>query len=159
MSKLTKLDDAEVSAQLDELRDQRQALARNHQGIIRDDAHAAFERSREEAREAFATTLRVQQPRDLVRGFALETPTPGYPNLVRLSALWNAGFGEDFAAAVHTSIDGVEGWSKLSRADYDKRLAKFDQDIAEREAELKRRDIDRRRQELEAELNSLEVGA
>ncbi len=159
MSKLGKLSDAEVSSQLDELRDQRQALAREHQNMIRDDAHTAFDRSREEARETFAVTLRVLEPRDLVRGFTLQTRTPGYPNLLELSALWAAGHDEGFAAAVHASIDGVEGWSPLSRDEYEKKMAKLDSDIAEREGELKRRDIDRRRQELESELATLEVGA
>ncbi len=158
MAKLDKLSDAEVSTQLDELREERRAFVREHASILRDDAHTAFERSREEARKTCETAFRVLEPRDYVRGFPMNKPMGGH-SLFELATLWAAGHDETFAAYVHAAIDRLEGWSPLSRGDYDKRLAKLDADIAEREGELKRRDIDRRRQELESELATLEVGA
>ncbi len=153
-----KLDDAEVSAQLDELREERRAFVKEHGNVLRDDAHASIERSRAEARKTCETAFRVLEPRDYVKGFPVHKPMGG-KSLLEMATLWTAGHDETFAAYLHASVDGVKGWSPVDRSSYDKRLAKFDQEIAEREAELKRRDIDRRRQELESELASLEVGA
>jgi hypothetical protein len=155
MARLNAKTEEALAGELADLREQRRGFLKEHQDRIRDDAHASFEATREEARTAFETSVRVLSAAELVRGVGLHVTPTGGQSETDLAMLWVVGYSSEYAAARHALIDAAEGFSELGRREYEKQVAKLEADVKAHEDELARRGIEARKAELEAELAAL----
>jgi hypothetical protein len=143
----------------DELRAELEALERERAAFAAEHVHL-----RENARDGVA--LSVAHARQRFEAAASEVQTGFNPVdpidlslLGQLAGLWAAGH-PDFEQALVASLElpaahGRPAFSKLSRDDVERELARLADEIRAREDELTRRDVERRRQELEDELATL----
>jgi hypothetical protein len=143
-----------------DVRDARRAFAREHDGRQRDlpatrvaqlSANAA-ERAAGVAMNAIANASIAT---DELR-FALPTDpdNPIFEQIVRLYVMSTPGFRDwltEHAEAIASTFT-----SRITEADYDKRMAEFDRELVEIEEETKRSEIVARREAADAELAALE---
>lgn len=133
--------DDELREQIELLKAERRAFAREHDGRLREQRHARVDKVFREAQD--------EADRRLVKARGTSGPL-ALPTLVELEPFWRIAHDDDLRERLHAEVDQATDLSPLSLAEFEQRIAKLDGEIRKRTDELALREAERPKLEAEA---------